>query len=252
MPTKLTAQELEEYGKLRKYKNGSLEAYSVTSIINYVFGVPDYLVKWSVKVAAIRMWDEVKNSPKTPSKKMLLELAEHERIFLLKQSGIKGTAVHNGIDGFIETNEHPEIDDSFKGYYSAAIDFLTDNKIKPLLREEVVFNKEHSYAGRFDLYCEMWGKRVLIDFKTSNHLSFNYGLQLAAYKKCLEDLGYKVERTYILHLKENGDYNIISYDEQFSAFIDVLKVFNRKVALERPEFNWASDALALEKENGKN
>ncbi len=254
MQNKLTKKEPEEYGLLRKYKEGDMEAWSVTSIIGFVFGVSDFIVKWSVKVAANRMWKEVleaKADNKTPSKKRLIELAEQERIYLFKQSGIKGTIVHNGVDKHLETGKEQDIHEDFKGYYQAAINFITKENVIPILREQKVFNKYYGYAGRFDLYAELWGRKVLIDFKTSHHLSSNYGLQLAAYAACLGGLGYRVDRCYILHLKEDGNYTLVRYQDGFQDFLDVLKVFNRKVLLDKPKFNWASDAEVLRRENEK-
>lgn len=236
---------IEEHGKLRKYPIPNTEGYfSVTSIINYVFGMPPDLVKWFLRVGATKMWEEVLDRQKENKplyKKRLIEIAEFERLRLLKESGKKGTAIHDHIDFLHDNKKHPDkIPDEYKGYYQAAADCILDNDIKPILKEQVVSHPLYKYAGRFDLYAEMWGRKVLIDYKTSNSIHHTYGLQLVAYATVLKLMGYTVDAMYILHLKENGDYAIIKYDYPLEVFLDVLKVFNWKVAIENPSYNLAT------------
>lgn len=236
--------KVEEFGKLRKYP--IREGYfSVTSIINYVFGVPPEIVTWSVKQSANAIYQAVRDGETRKSK--LLEIGERERFRLLRESGKKGTAVHDFAQGLGEGVTQP-IDTNYEGYYEAVSKFFEEQSPKTILQEKVVASHKHKYAGRFDNYCELFGRRVLLDYKTSNFVRSEYGLQLEAYAHVLRKAGFPVERKYILHLKKNGSYELIQYNDSFQDFLNVLEVFKRKVSTDNPPFEIASDFNALRDE----
>lgn len=223
---------------------------SVTSIINYVYGVPNEIVKWSVKTAATAMYNAIKDARVTGikiTKTRLLEIGEYERIKLLKESGKKGGIVHDAIQSHFEGNTS-SVPEEYKGYYDAFSEFNEENRCTPILQEKTVCSHTYKFAGRFDNYCLLWGRRCLIDYKTSNHLRSEYGLQLAAYAYCLSRLGYPVERTYILHLKSNGHYQLVRYEDSFDDFLITREAFERKSQIEKPVFVMASSHNAIEKE----
>ena len=58
------------------------------------------------------------------------------------------------------------------------------------------------FGGTYDLLLEINGLLYLIDFKTSNHVSYKYYLQLAAYKYMLEQQGYNIAGCIILQLNK--------------------------------------------------
>ena len=65
------------------------------------------------------------------------------------------------------------------------------------------------FGGTYDLLVQINGEIYLVDFKTSNHVSYKYYLQLAAYKYMLELQGYKLDGCIILQL----DKKVIQYTE---------------------------------------
>ena len=58
------------------------------------------------------------------------------------------------------------------------------------------------FGGTYDLLLEINGLVYLVDFKTSNHVSYKYYLQLAAYKYMLELKGYNISGCIILQLNK--------------------------------------------------
>jgi hypothetical protein len=157
------------------------------------------------------------------------------------------------IENKIRTGKDPEeIETEYNGYYQAFASFNEDYELEPVLQEVQVWSDKYRFAGRIDFYGVIkkgdFSQRVLIDFKTSNFLKPDMGLQLSAYRHCLEEQGHKVEAMYILHLKKDGTYNLVKYDEDFENFLNVRKVFKWKASHNRPDFYWATDEGALQKE----
>lgn len=93
---------------------------------------------------------------------------------------------------------------------------------------EIVFIEEtmiHPYfGGTCDCLLKLDGKYWLVDFKTSNHMNFNYALQLAAYRFLLKELkGIEISGATVLRLsKTDHSYEEYTLDfelEEHVAFI---------------------------------
>lgn len=64
-----------------------------------------------------------------------------------------------------------------------------------------IISKELGYAGTIDRVIDMYGKKILLDIKTSNAIYPSYWLQLAAYRSLLMNtVGKKVDKVAILWL----------------------------------------------------
>jgi len=227
---------------VRIYQIGEKQYPSVTSILSFVFGIGELLNRWSVKVAAEAM---IKNIGLPED--ALLKIAESARHQVLSKAQIKGRILHTWIETK-NNGQDPVIDPEYEPYYKAFLKFLSEHKLTPVLQEYKVWNDVHQYAGRLDFYGFLDDIPVLLDFKTSKHLRPEYGLQLAAYRECLEKMGYPVRATFILHLRESGRYTLKEYNEPFQAFANLLPVFNWKMMHERTEISIASDEEAIKKE----
>ena len=70
------------------------------------------------------------------------------------------------------------------------------------------------FGGTFDLLLDIEGKRVLVDFKTSNHITHRYFIQLAAYRYLISyNYNMNIDMCVILRLdKENGSYEMSTVD----------------------------------------
>lgn len=72
------------------------------------------------------------------------------------------------------------------------------------------------FGGTLDGLYEINGKIYLVDYKTSNHITFKYCLQLAAYRYMLRtELGIEIDGCIILQLaKDSVSYNefVLNFD----------------------------------------
>lgn len=133
-------------------------------------------------------------------------------------------------------------------------DFFNTYKPKILGSEQFLFSDKYQYAGTTDLLIEMPlsednSETWLIDYKTSNHVSKQYFMQMAAYAKAYEEqFGIHIDRAAVLwlkaatrtHSKKPGVYQgegwqlIFSEDieKDFEAFLkiyDIYKLYNPKI-----------------------
>lgn len=73
-----------------------------------------------------------------------------------------------------------------------------------LASELVVGSQIHEFGGKLDALAIVDGVPSVIDFKTSNQISKDYFLQLAAYELALEEMGIKVWQRIILRIPKDG------------------------------------------------
>ena len=91
--------------------------------------------------------------------------------------------------------------------------------------EKKIYSKKYNYAGTLDLICkDKKGNLVLMDIKTSNFITFDYFLQLNAYKFAYEEeTKSKVSKSFIVKLsKKDAEIEIkeIPLNKKlFNAFI---------------------------------
>lgn len=248
--------EQKQKEKLRAYRIDGHDYPSVTSIISYVFGMPPEMMGWVAKNSILRALREQRAGLKVGKKltqKDLVAIGSTERHRLLKEAQLKGTTVHTWAENFYTNGETPiDISKEYKGYWDSFQRFNEYFRLTAILQETVVYSHEYRFAGRMDFYGVLnhqgVEKRVLVDFKTSNFLRSDYGLQLAGYKHCLESMGYPVDECYILHLRSHGMYEFVRFDDKLEDFISVRRLFDWKKQREQPEFELAwSPTEAIEK-----
>lgn len=135
----------------------------------------------------------------------------------LNKAADKGTAVHNAIENWIkfDIEDVPEI---FVGYFEAFKKWWGESQPEVVGSEIRVCHKVMRYAGTVDLVAYIGGRLTLVDYKSTAVISdMTCGVQLEAYSRALEDMGVKVERKLILHLKSNGKYTVHEYPERDNA-----------------------------------
>ena len=98
-----------------------------------------------------------------------------------------GTNTHKGIELFLKgesiPNETPY--HSMNAFLQWWNTISNNNELKILGQEQTLVCPY--YGGTYDLLLSINNKPWLIDFKTSNHISYRYYLQLAAYNRILRD-----------------------------------------------------------------
>lgn len=117
-----------------------------------------------------------------------------------------GSEVHNAIDDLTKGRELTYIDTLGNNYYSyegwVMIEkFVQFAKyIKIISSEQVIVSESRELGGTVDLICEIEGETWLIDYKTSKAIYKTNELQLAIYRKMLEESGIKIDRHGVLWL----------------------------------------------------
>lgn len=113
----------------------------------------------------------------------------------LKLAADKGTYVHNAIEDYIQNNnelDYSKVDEMcYDDVYNAYNSFLVwwnniKDNVEVLMEETPLIGKY--FAGTLDLLIKYNEKIFLLDFKTSNHPSYKYFLQLSAYRYLLKEL----------------------------------------------------------------
>ena len=133
-----------------------------------------------------------------------------------------GHHTHENIDAYLEDNTHT-INESSVPYqsYNAYQSFLKwFSDITAIATVLVIFHEKtltcKYFGGTLDGLYKINGKIYLVDYKTSNHITFKYCLQLAAYRYMLRtELGIEIDGCIILQLsKESVSYNeyVLNFD----------------------------------------
>ena len=157
----------------------------------------------------------------------------------MKEAADKGTYSHMAIErylkqGYLNLDEMHEIPNNkirdtvsstMSGFYKWwNLLHKTHKKIKVVYLEETLIHKY--FAGTCDCLLEVDGEYWLIDFKTSNHMSFNYALQLAAYGYLLKDLrNITISKAIILKL-DKTKYTFTSYEYDLKNNKSHIEFFN--------------------------
>ena len=138
-----------------------------------------------------------------------------------------GTKVHKAIEKFTKTGKEPNL--KAWGYESKscwqAFRRWMDVE-KPVIHqaERVVVNEEMGYAGTCDAVVKLGGWKMVVDYKSSEHVNTVYWLQLAAYAKVLG-----ADCVGVIRLdKFLGEYEqvIRPYSEEdYERFLDIKRVW---------------------------
>ena len=132
-----------------------------------------------------------------------------------------GTVCHNGIDKFMDDNSYTMEPTSPIDGYNAFMSFRKwFDDINLFANVEVVFHEKTlvcaMFGGTIDGLYKINGRYYLIDYKTSNHITYKYCLQVAAYRYMLRVLlGIEIDGVIILQLsKKNISYNeyVLNFD----------------------------------------
>ena len=118
----------------------------------------------------------------------------------LEQAATKGAYVHDAIEEYIQNNKELDLDTVMAGYrtevsyaygsFKAWWNIISRQNIRIILQEYKLICPW--FGGTLDLLVEINGCVYLLDFKTSNHPSYKYFLQLAAYRYILREF-YSIE-----------------------------------------------------------
>ena len=130
--------------------------------------------------------------------------------YVLQKAAERGTAVHQAIDIFINFG-YEDIDLKYRGYVEAFYRWMDDVNPKILATEQPICHPTMMYCGTADCICEIDGKNVLIDYKTTSVVHEKLvRVQLQAYESAVSECGVRIDEKRILQLKE-GEYREYIY-----------------------------------------
>lgn len=200
----------EDYKKLvdeTPYEHNGLYVPRVTSIISNMIH-EDYLLKWANWLGFKRRnyKDEV------------------------EKAASKGTFVHHFIEDYINEDKEPDMEsvprDIYQEVQTAYSSFqlwwsiISGNEYEILMQETKLICP--LFGGTLDILIKINGKIYLMDFKTSNHVSYKYFLQMAAYRYMLK-LNYNIDLDGVGVIMFNKkEVNFTEYILNFSEVIDRL------------------------------
>lgn len=112
----------------------------------------------------------------------------------------------------------------------AFVEWFDQNNVEPMALEQIVFSREHYFAGTVDFYGHINGELVCMDLKTSSGLYPEMVLQVnGGYPLALEEMyGNKLDASWIVRLdKKTGKfqtYRMNRSDDDQLAFRALLAV----------------------------
>lgn len=147
-----------------------------------------------------------------------------------------GTEFH-GIVADINRGEHLkrgwQPPGKFRNMAYAYIDWLHHEVDSVEAVEQLVYSDEHSYAGTLDLLVKFKNDPLpsIVDVKTSNYVSADWPLQLAAYRKALREQGTDTYRRVIIRVPKTGDgepelYDYRNHEEDEAMWLNILQLWN--------------------------
>jgi hypothetical protein len=153
------------------------------------------------------------------------------------QAAHRGTAVHKHALQALAMGQQvafDELTEEESGYAQGITGFWLEYEPKVIGAELVVADLELGIAGRLDLLCELNGRTVILDAKTSKHLYSKMAVQVSGYALLAERSGYgKVEGGAVLQVFPDGTHKLIEFDVEPADFLLAVDVADRKRALEK-------------------
>ena len=157
---------------------------------------------------------------------------------LLKEAGRIGTLAHNMIEEFTKggvvnldgytPNEISQAKTAYYGFYN----WFANNNVTFHETELKLVSEQYQFGGTFDAICEVNGKLVVCDWKSSNDVHSEYLIQLGAYRQLIqENTDHKIKGAILLKLDkeekgvyEEHKYKIKDLDWGWKVFKLILKL----------------------------
>ena len=152
----------------------------------------------------------------------------------LEAAATKGSYVHDAIEDYIQNGNDLNMDTVMAGYRTEVSyaygsfrlwwDIVSKRNVKIIMQEHKLVCPW--FGGTLDLLIEIDGKIYLLDFKTSNHPSYKYFLQLSAYRYILKYFyGIEIYGCGIIKLnKKSLDFEEFIIDKsnpEYDEFMDL-------------------------------
>lgn len=163
------------------------------------------LLNWAVGVTVEYLRQHLDKIEEDPN--LLLQEAKEESERIKQEAADIGSEIHEWIEQHIQ-GLSPEIpaDENVKRGVISFLDWESQNKVKYLETEKVVYSRQYGYVGRLDILAEVNGGIYLVDIKTGNAIWPEHALQTAAYLKAdMEERGTKYDGRIILRISKETE-----------------------------------------------
>jgi len=161
-------------------------------------------------------------------------------------SAARGTTFHDLAER-IARGESVEVPPEQEGMVEAALAFMEDWAIEPVLIEETVASREHKYAGKLDLVADSnRGPRAIFDWKSGKRIYPSAAFQTNAYAHAefygeggdehpVAALG--IEAAWGVHIRDDG-YDVYPLKFGGDIYAEFLTVRSAFDIHKRAEGNW--------------
>lgn len=221
---------------------------SITTVLS-VINKPA-LIPWAVNETVNFLRTKLTEGEHTEAEvEAYFEMAKDAHKLTKKAAADIGTQAHNWLEQYWRSKLFPELfkvgdlpeDARVRNCVQAALKWIADHKIEPILIEKPVYSRKYRVSGRMDKLALVDGRLAVVDWKSSKGLWPEYILQTAAYTKFYEEENpdTQPEDRWLVQLgKETGEFHAAKFDRQsleadFEAFIGALTVYRRLQELNR-------------------
>lgn len=147
---------------------------------------------------------------------------------ILERARNRGSIVHEYCEQYLLCGEidFAEVGSEYIDYVEQFVNWYITYKPKVLFTEYQMYSSE--FAGTTDLICEIDGKRIIVDYKTTSSIDTkSLSVQLEGYRRLAEMQGIHIDATYSLQLKK--DSWTFKERDCDSEWFDLLLKHNKKM-----------------------
>ena len=210
----LSEIDISLYDNTDKYSYNGQAVPRVTELLSSMLH-EDYLMTWA---NSIGLYKKQKYAD-VMKKASLIGTYSHElvedfinsQLYDITKYDIRDYSVHTSVINCVE---------SFKSWYEQV---FSNNQVQVIGMEEKLSCRW--FGGTYDALLNINGKVYLVDFKTSNNVSYKYFLQLAAYRYMLfNEKNINIDGVIILQLsKKDVSFNEYILDFSINEHYDFIE-----------------------------
>lgn len=250
MTTPKLAKSVRGKGRMYTHPDGH-DVPSVTNVID-MLNKPA-LPRWAAKLVAERAWEiraRLGSADQEQREYAVAELKGAPWKYATKRADV-GSVVHAIADALATDSDLPTFGVEEAAYADQFLDWVTSMDVTFLQSEVTVFDED--YAGTFDWYGDIGGRRILGDHKTGRAVYDEVALQLAALRYAQTwivdgepSLSPLVDGCAVLHLRADGWtlYEVDAGEDAHKAFRGLLSAWRWKHRDDDTLSMWQEGALS--------